>query len=148
MHRDWIDCLVADHAKTLEAGLSVTGSVFPDGIGRWHVNGNVVMERSFLEACPDVMEMPEEDVAWDVHQAPLILPHARSSTLVACGWRQVGVRLSHFPSVAEHSAWWHGCKDGNFVDMAREFIFQADRPLPQIEDLGKASSLARVPTCL
>lgn len=147
LHRDWIDCLLTDHDKTLQAGLSVTGSVFPDGIGRWHVNGNVVMERSFLEACPEVLIMPDGRDAWDVHHAPLILQHARSSTLVACGWRQVGVSPFHFPAVAERSAWWHGCKDGNFVDMAREFIFK-DGPLPVIEDLGKASSLARMPICL
>jgi hypothetical protein len=141
LHREWANIMLLDHLRTLRGGQSVTGSVFRDGSGRWHVNGNVVMGRSFLESHPEVLAMPESREGWDVHHAPTVLPECRASTLVRCGWRQVGARVEQFPQAAEHSAWWHGCKDGNFVDLAREYLSGVDHPYPKILDLGRATEL-------
>lgn len=145
LHREWVDVAVEDHARTLRAGLSVTGAVFRDGVGRWHANGNVFVERSFLQAHPEVLAMPEPREAWDVYYAPSVMPECRASTVVCCGWRQVGVHLGHFPAAAEHSAWWHGNKDGNFVDLARDYLLggmSPQGPRPEVQDLGRASDLA------
>jgi hypothetical protein len=151
LHREWVDVAVGDHARTLRAGLSVTGAVFRDGLGRWHVNGNVFMERSFLEGHPEVLVMPEcrrvttgpvPREAWDVYHAPVVLPECRASSVVCCEWRRVGVRADLFPEAALHSAWWHGFKDGNFVDLARDYVLGADRPRPEVLDLGRATDLA------
>lgn len=150
LHRNWVDLALSDHYKTLRAGLSVTGSVLQDGCGRWHVNGNVLVEKSFLDANPEVLVMPGDRVGWDVHHASSFLPECRASTLVHCDWRQVGARAGKFPEVAAHSAWWHGCKDGNFVDLAREYVLGGARPRPAVLDLGRASDVVggRVPDLL
>jgi hypothetical protein len=142
LHREWVDVFVEDHARTLRAGQSVTGAVFRDGLGRWHANGNVVVERSFLKSHPEVLAMPEGREAWDVHHAPSVLPGCRASSIVCCGWRQVGARAEYFPEASKHSAWWHGCKDGNFVDLARAHVLGEDRPRPEILDFGRAADLA------
>jgi hypothetical protein len=139
LHREWVDVFQEDHLKTLRGGQSVTGSVFHDGVGRWHANGNVVMERSFLRDHPEVLVMPEPREAWDVYHAQHILPECRASTLVHCGWRQVGARAEHFPEVSKSSAWWHGCKDGNFVDLARRHVLGEESPRPGVIDLGRAT---------
>jgi hypothetical protein len=67
LYRNWIDLLSIDHQKTLDSGLLVTGDIHRDGIGRWHVNGNLIVERSFLDAHPEVLVMPEPRESWDTY---------------------------------------------------------------------------------
>lgn len=142
LHRDWLDVLRADHAETVRQGLQVTGAVFPDAIGRWHVNGNMAVERSFLADHPEVVELADSLEAWDAYYAKTFLAGARASSLVRCDWRRVGAKPEHFPAAAECSAWWHGCKDGNFVDLARAYLCYEERPVPRVLDFGRAADLA------
>jgi hypothetical protein len=149
--RDWIDVLVADHARTVRAGLGVTGWVGKDGLGRWHVNLNLVAERTFLEAHGELLVMPAgEHVSEpiDMYHADVFMPACRVSTVVRSDWRYVGARRADLEAVAAQSAWWHGCKDGNLVDLAREYVFGGERTRPVVLDLGRATVLAdTVPRC-
>jgi hypothetical protein len=140
LHRDWLDILTEDHARTVAAGLSVTGAL-RSCRGVRHVNGNQVASRSFLAAHPEFTLVPSACQEWDVHHAATILPAARVSSVIYGGWHQYGVDSRHFDEVSRHSAWWHGCKDGNFVDEARSRVFAAVRPRPEIVDLGPAADL-------
>jgi hypothetical protein len=149
--REWLDVLLEDHAKTVAAGLGVTGQVGMDGIGRWHVNLNQVVERTFLNAHPEVVEMPVGVHLWepiDMYRAGVFLPECRASTVIRSDWRYVGASLSDFTEVSRNSAWWHGCKDGNFVDLAREYVFGGGGPRSRPLDLGRATDfVASVPKC-
>jgi hypothetical protein len=140
LHRDWVDILLEDHARTVQAGLSVTGAL-RDCRGVRHVNGNQVVESSFLEAHPEFTVVPSVCQEWDVHHAGTILPAARVSSVIYGGWHQFGATPEQFVEISRHSAWWHGCKDGNFVDAAREHVFGESHPLPEIVDLGPAAGL-------
>lgn len=142
LHRNWLDLLVEDHRRTVDAGLQVTGDVFRDGIGRWHVNGNLVLERSFLATHPEVLVMPEPREAWDTYYAAAYLPVSRCSSVVRCDWKRVGLRREFFPEVARKSVWWHGYKDGDFVEQAREFVLGVPHPAPVLVDRGRGSDLA------
>lgn len=140
MHRDWVNVVVADHAETVRRGLHVTGAL-RDCLGVLHVNGNHVVERSFLAAHPEFLDAPSVSQEWDVHHAATIVPAARVSSLVYGGWHQFGATPAQVEQVARHSAWWHGCKDGNFVDLVSEHVLADGRRLPEIVDLGPASDL-------
>lgn len=144
LYRDWADLLVDDHAQTLRAGLQVTGCVLRDGVGRWHVNGNVVLERTFIHDHPEVLVMPDLTTgeAWDVHHARSFLSVCRGSSAVHCNWRQFGLRPEYFTRVAETAVWWHGMKDGCLVEQAGVFI--ASTPFnrrPALLDYGPAPAL-------
>jgi hypothetical protein len=148
--REWLDVLLEDHAKTVEAGLGITGQVGMDGIGRWHVNLNQVVERSFFSARPEVVEMPAGAHLWepiDMYRAGVFLPACRASTVIRSDWRYVGAKLSDFSVVSKSSAWWHGCKDGNIVDLAREHIVGYVRTRPAPLDLGRASDVVVASSC-
>jgi len=145
LHRDWLDVLLEDHARTVAAGLGVTGWVSPDSLGRWHVNLNQVTERSLFDAHPVLLEMPAGDHEWepiDGHRAGLFMPACRASTVILSTWRHVGATQADFAEVARDSAWWHGCKDGDLVGKARAFILGRDHGRPRPRDLGRAVSLA------
>jgi len=148
LHPNWADLLIEDHRRTLHSDLSVTGRVLKDGMGRWHVNGNMVIERSFLQQHPEILIMPDDPISWDVHHAAKILPGCRASSVVHCNWKVVGLRPELFPIIARKAAWWHGYKDGHFVDLARNFILshtsRADSiDSPRMLDFGKATELAK-----
>jgi hypothetical protein len=146
LHRDWADILVGDHAETVRGGLGITGWVGRDGLARWHVNLNLLASRSFLEANHgELLAMPagehlHEPV--DMYHADLFLSACRASTVVRNDWRRAGARRAELEAVAGQSAWWHGCKDGNVIDLARAHVLGADRPRPEVLDLGRATDLA------
>ena len=140
LHRDWADMVLEDHARTEAVGLQVTGAL-RDCRGTRHVNGNLVVSREFLEEHPELAVVPAVCQEWDVHHAGLILPAARISSLIYGGWRQFGASVAKVSEISRHSAWWHGCKDGNFVDVVREYLVGWERPWPEIVDLGRASEL-------
>jgi hypothetical protein len=140
LHRDWVDLMERDHARTVRAGLSVTGAL-RDCRGTRHVNGNQVVERSFLQSHPEFTEVPSACQEWDVYHAAAILPVARVSSVIYGGWHQFGATPSQMSEIARYSAWWHGCKDGNFVDLAREHVFGVGSRRPEIVDLGPAVDL-------
>ena len=139
LHRKWVDLLVEDHGRTVAAGLQVTGHVRMDGFGKWHVNGNLVLERSFFADHPEVLLMPEPREPWDMYYREVVLPASRGSSALRCDWKLVGLRPERFAEVARESAWWHGYKDGNFVEMAREFIMGGSHPSPVLVDWGRGS---------
>jgi len=140
LHRDWVDLLTADHALTVSRGLSVTGAL-RSCRGILHINGNQVVSRSFLEAHPEFTEVPAVCQEWDVHHAATILPAARVSSVIYGGWRQYGADMLRVGEISAHSAWWHGVKDGVFVDVAREHVLGPERPRPVLVDLGMAIEL-------
>jgi hypothetical protein len=140
LHRDWVDILLEDHARTVQAGLSVTGAL-RDCRGVRHINGNQVVERPFLQAHPEFTVVPSVCQEWDVHHAATILPAARVSSLIYGGWNQFEDSPARLAEIARHSAWWHGNKCGNFVDLAREYVLGAERPRPEVVDLGRAVDL-------
>jgi hypothetical protein len=146
LHRDWVDVLCEDHARTVREGLGITGWVGRDGLGRWHVNLNLLAERSFLEAHQgELLEMPAGEHVCepiDMYRAGLFLSACRASTVVRSDWRYVGARQSDLAAVAGQSAWWHGCRDGDLVDLARVHVLGEDRPRPEVLDLGRATNLA------
>ena len=144
LYRDWIELLAKDHQETLDSGLLVTGDIRRDGIGRWHVNGNLIVERSFLDAHPEVLVMPEPREAWDTYYSSTYLPVSRGSSAFCCGWRRMGLRPEFFPAIAEKSVWWHGYKDGHLVDLARKFIFsEPTARFPSVVDRGSALDIMR-----
>jgi hypothetical protein len=152
LHRDWVDVLREDHARTVRDGLGVTGWVGMDGLGRWHVNLNLVAERSFLEAHQgELLEMPAGEHVCepvDMYYAGVFLSSCRASTVVRNDWRHVGSCRADIEVLAGQSAWWHGCRDGNVVDLARSHVFGAQRPWPEVLDLGRAIDLVDgVQTC-
>jgi hypothetical protein len=151
LHRDWVDVLCEDHARTVREGLGVTGWVSRDGLGRWHVNLNLVAERSFLEARGELLEMPAGEYLWetiDGYHAELFMSSCRASTVVRSDWRHVGTRQADIEEIAGQSAWWHGCKDGNFVDLARAHVLGLQRTRPEVLDLGRATDFtAEVSAC-
>lgn len=145
VHADWIDRISRDHAKTVVAGRSVTGCVFPDSIGRWHVNGNLVLRRSLLRCRPELLELPPLDAgtesAWDCYHRRILMGECRASSVIRADWKVFGVRSHHLEEVSRSSAWWHGPKDGNLVDLARSHL-AVDRPGPELVDYGPADVLA------
>jgi hypothetical protein len=140
LHRGWVDLLVEDHARTVQSGLSVTGAL-RHCRGVKHVNGNQVVERLFLEAHPEFVKVPLVCQEWDVHYAPTVVPSARVSSIIYGGWHQHVATPEQFEEIARHSAWWHGCKDGNFVDLARAHVLGGDHRRPDVVDLGRAVDL-------
>jgi hypothetical protein len=145
LHRDWVDVLCDDHARTVRDGLGVTGWVSKDGLGRWHVNLNLVAERSFLAAHGALLEMPtgmhvSEPI--DMYHDGLFLSACRASTVIRSDWRYVGASQSDLEEVSRQSVWWHGCRDGNVVDLAREHVLCEKTPRPSVLDLGRATVLA------
>jgi hypothetical protein len=145
LHRDWVDILIEDHSRTVGAGLGITGWVSRDGLGRWHVNLNLVAERSFLEAHAELLAMPGGKYVYetiDTYWAGVFMASGRASTVIRSDWRYSGVSQSVLEALSGQSAWWHGCKDGNLVDLARAHVLGEERARPVIRDLGTASDLA------
>jgi hypothetical protein len=108
------------------------------------VNGNMLLERNFFTSHPEVLIMPPLGVgeAWDVHHATSFLSSCRASSSVHCNWREVGVRPEFFAGVAESAVWWHGVKDGNFVDEAGHFVDRTPvGSRPMLIDFGPALDL-------
>ena len=145
LHRNWLDILVEDHQRTVDAGLQITGDVRRDGLGRWHVNANMVVERSFFVDHPEVTVMPEPGEPFDMYYASTYLPASRGSSVLRCEWQKWGLRPGSFAEVAREAAWWHGYKDGHFVELAREFILGGSHPAPVLVDRGRGSDLADSP---
>jgi hypothetical protein len=140
LHRDWLDILLEDHGRTVSSGFSVTGAL-RECRGTRHINGNHVVERSFLAAHLEFTEVPSACQEWDVHHAAAILPAARVSSVIYGGWHQFGATPGQFAEISRYSAWWHGCKDDDFVDAARTHIFGSSHPPPDLVDLGRATEL-------
>jgi hypothetical protein len=139
--QDWLDLLVEDHARTIRGGQLATGWVGRDGLGKWHANLNMVWDRQFFARHPEVLEMPGGDDLYepvDMYRSGVILSECRASSIVRNDWRFLGSRPEILSRIVEHSAWWHGCRDGDLVDKARAFIFGGQRARPAPLDLGRA----------
>lgn len=156
LHRDWIGLVLADHERTLEAGRLVTGSVFRDPSGRSRLSANLVVEWHLFQFAPYILTEVEPEETWGSYYESLIAPHTRASSLVRYDQGLVAPTPEMFARAAETSAWWHGCRSGNFVDLAREHLLAAGEypgavgggpaprcpgPAPTILDLGPATDL-------
>lgn len=137
--RDWADVVMADHARTLAAGGRVTGMVREGTWGRWHVNGNMVAERSFLADRLAQLRIPEDEDGWDGFNADVFLAEARDSSVVQCDWQLVGATADLFARVALESAWWHGSKDKYLVALAREHVARHPGAGIRVVDRGMAA---------
>ena len=122
LHRGWIDLLLAEHARTIERGKLVTGTIGIDNTNRFHINGNVILETEIWHRLPELHECPDHD-AWDCYHFQTFYPHASLSSIIRNDWRYPKKPTREVLSeIAQSSAWWHGCKDENLCDVARSHL--------------------------
>ena len=144
LHRNWLDLLIEEHAKTVTMGKQVTGAVIDGGHHLAHINANMVMELPFWNVHPELFRMPPSPTGKRSHRRQLghdryhgrtILPHASASTVICSEWNQTGITREILDGKAAHSIWLHGYKDAGLHTMARQRLssLPADAPGPIIQ---------------
>jgi len=132
LHRNWIELLLAEHARTIAQGKLITGTLGIDNTKRFHINGNMVMETAIWQELPEIHDCPDHD-SWDCYHYQDFLPHASLSTIVRNDWRyRTEPTRDHLANLAKSSVWWHGCKSEALCDVARAYLLETREPTPPI----------------
>lgn len=129
LHRDWIDLVAEEHARTHRIGLLVSATPGIDTINRDHVQGNMVIDLAAWDRVPSLRFCPDDD-GWDCFHTPALTPHSSLSSLVRNDWRTDVVDPSLFALHARKHVWWHGIKCPEFCDRARDYLFGPGRFSP------------------
>lgn len=112
----WKQRLIASHDITRRRNLRVTGPVMEHPF--LHVNGNFMMDLSLIGDYPALMSCPSK-VAWDLHQAPILVKEARCSFVIRNEYDTRDWTPGVLNPLGRETAWLHGCKDESLFDYIR-----------------------------
>jgi hypothetical protein len=130
LRRDWLDILLAEHARTLETGRRVTGAI--STTARPHINGSLIAHLSLWSDRPSLHRTPPAH-AWDLFHAQVLLSEARPSpwmrnTYGACAWSP-----TNLATLAKDTAWLANQKDDTALEWAEREL-RAPPPLEPPDD--------------
>lgn len=129
LHREWIDLLMTEHARTLAEEKLITGTLGIDNTNRFHINGNLILETEIWQKLTELHDCPDHD-AWDCYHSQSFYPHASLSTIVRNDWRyQSEPTRDVLSAFSRESVWWHGCKSKLLHDVVRSHLLD-DPPDP------------------
>jgi hypothetical protein len=113
LRRDWIDRLLAEHARALRAGKRITGDLVDDGIP--HVNGSCIIELSAWLDHPSMHETPPAS-AWDLHHAPVMMAECRPTRMISNLYGSRDWSHAALAGVAKYGAWLANTKDDTAIE--------------------------------
>ena len=135
LHLDWIAKLQAEHDRTLEQGLLITGTPYWLGGCPLHVNPNAVFQMSVLEKEPSLLKPPVYDgtllTHFDIYHRQAMLRNTSLSTVVRTDWQGAGNKISVklMTARASEAVWLHGYKDDELYWTTRKFLYGTPAPL-------------------
>jgi hypothetical protein len=115
LRADWLDVLLAEHRRTLEAGKRVTGPLTERPLR--HINGTLAMafscwiDRPSLHSCP-----PRQ--AWDLFHAEVLMAEARPTTLIKNAYGSGNWSAESLAVMAKETAYLCSQKDDSCLDWA------------------------------
>jgi hypothetical protein len=121
LHNNWLDLLIAEHAKTVSEGKLVTGWPGLDSSRRLHISGSMVLELDIWDRLPVLHSTPADD-GWDCYHSRTLEPSTSLSSFLRNDWRKKNPTFSMFEEYAKTSIWWHGYKEPAFQTMAGDYL--------------------------
>ena len=128
LHNNWIDLMKVEHARTLAAGLYITGTPYWLGGCPLHVNPNAVFQMKVMEVEPSLLVPPVYDgtllTHFDIYHRQPMLTRAMLSTVVHTDWQGGGnkISLELLRERASRSIWLHGYKDAELYWATRRHL--------------------------
>jgi hypothetical protein len=148
LHNNWLDLMIAEHARTRSRGKRVSGFLNLDLPAYPHVNANMVLDFSVWDDNPSLRDTPLGASAdaqaasldslrhnWDIYHARVFLSCARASTVVSNQWNQRGFTKKIMSDLARRSVWLHGYKDDYLHEVAGEVLLRDLRGRPTSPEL-------------
>ena len=139
LHLNWIDLMLAEHARTLALGKLITGSPYWLGGCPLHVNPNAVFEMRVWAEASSLQAPPVYDgtlmTHFDIYHRRAMLTNASLSTVVHTDWQGAGNSLTVelLRQRAASSLWLHGYKEKSFHSVARRYLFGGDTVSPELQ---------------
>jgi hypothetical protein len=124
LRADWLDVLIGEHEKALEAGKRITGPLMQRGYR--HINGTLMMHLSTWFDRPSLHRTPS-DQAWDLFHAAVLTAEARPSAWMknvygAGNWSGESLR-----AMSGETAWLSSCKDDSAIRWAERALVERSR---------------------
>ena len=148
LHNNWLDLLIAEHARTRSHGKRVSGFLNLDLPAYPHIHGNMALDFSVWEDYPYLRDTPKGTSSspagasidkilgiWDIYHARTFLFNARASTVVCNRWNQRGFTKKIMSELSKTSVWLHGYKDDYLQDVASEVLLRDLQGRPTIPEL-------------
>jgi hypothetical protein len=126
---DWLDLLIAEHERTLEAGLAVTGAYMgfiP------HINGTMVLEVPWWIDHPSVHVTPP-DQGWDIFHRQTYLRAANRTKLIFNIHGSKNWTDDHLTPLGKEHTWVTSVKDSSVIGWAEQaLVGQGPRELREL----------------
>jgi len=122
LRRDWLDTLTAEHTRTLEAGLAVTGAYMaflP------HINGTMLIHVPWWIDHPSLHSTPP-DQGWDIYHRETFLRSAYRTKLILNIHGSAGWRSGQLSPLGKEHAWLTSVKDPSVIDWAERSLVPSE----------------------
>lgn len=139
LHLNWIDLMLAEHARTLSIGKLITGTPYWLGGCPLLVNPNAVFQVSVLDVEPSLLNPPVYDgtilTHFDIYHRQAMLRQSSLSTVVRTDWRGNGKLISGelLKERASESIWLHGFKDDSLYWTTKKYLYSKDAVQPTLQ---------------
>lgn len=118
LRKDWLNRLLADHQRTLEAGKRVTG---PEMNRLRHINGSIIAHLSMWWDRLSLHETPPGQ-AWDLFHAQVIGSEARPSTWMRNVYGAGNWSDESLAAMSKETAWLASSKDDSALAWAERTL--------------------------
>jgi hypothetical protein len=119
---DWIDCLLREHAATVEAGKRVTGAFVTTPYQ--HINGSLIAHLSMWLDRPSLHHTPSEH-AWDLFHRAVLTAEARPTSMIRNLYGARGYSDEVLAALALDVAWLASTKDSSAIGWAERTLVAA-----------------------
>lgn len=119
LRRDWIDRLLLEHRRTIEAGKRVTGCHMDRGFP--HVNGSLIAHLSLWFDRPSLHHTPPSQ-AWDLFHAAVLNSEARPTTWIRNVYGDSEWSDASLDNLSRETAWLSSTKDTSAIEWAERTL--------------------------
>ena len=135
LRADWISMLLAEHARSVAAGYSITGpymGFLP------HINGTLIMQVPWWIDHPSVHQTPPEE-GWDIYHRETILADAYRTKLILNLHGSRKWKRDQLVPIAGEYAWMTSAKDDSVITWAEKSLVAKRgkravwKPLPRLD---------------
>lgn len=128
LRADWLDKLLAEHERTLEAGRRVTGALTNHSYR--HINGSIVAHFSMWWDRLSLHETPPGQ-AWDMFHAQVLTSEARPTTWMKNVYGAGSWSDESLTAMAKETAWLSSSKDDSALAWAERTLVPRAAPVKE-----------------